>query len=253
MQPQTDGNVTLGSASKRFGSGYFKANVNIYHDEGSIPNISMINSGLVNGTNPSATASVQVIGRDETGLALTGWRGWVSTTGYASSHLYARSFGTGYANFVAFYGKPNATDLTNSNIWYFAPSTSNNIDLGVSGQRWNNAYIKNIHADNIPFDSNGLSTGTLGATTKLAEGRYYIERDITIGYNTTHVAVVVDGTSNDVYVPIRISDAMNFISVCLILSGTNLVSVGMALHDSSGSIVDNKTVTAGTFKYKKLD
>ena len=311
ITPQTDGDVPLGSASKRFGYGYFKGSVRIYHDSGSIPDISMVNSGLVNGTNPTSIASVQVVQRADNNTALTAWRGYVATSGYTSSHLYARSFGTNYSNYVAFYGKPNATANNNSNIWYFAPSTSNNIDLGASSQRWLNGYITNIQnckvinggggnsmiqqnsdtsgatitvggtscplqmqgknarptyrqgnsgsynnlalQNDVPFNTVGLSTGTFGATTKLASGRYYIERDITISNHTTHVAVVVEGTGNYVYVPARTSTAMNFISVGLISSGTNIVSVSMALHDSSGSIVDNTAVTSGTFKYKKLD
>ena len=148
---------------------------------------------------------------------------------------------------------------TNRSVWRFNPASSSlPIELGEPNRPWNNAYIKNIvadsvTADNLPFTSDGLSTGTLGATTKLASGRYYIERDITINNNTTHIAVVVEGTGNYVYVPARISAAMNFIGVSLISSGTNLVSVSMTLHDSSGSIVDNTTVTAGTYKYKLLD
>ena len=148
---------------------------------------------------------------------------------------------------------------TNRSVWRFNPTSSSlPIELGEPNRPWNNAYIKNIvadsvTADNLPFTSDGLSTGTLGATTKLASGRYYIERDITINNNTTHIAVVVEGTGNYVYVPARTSTAMNFIGVSLISSGTNLVSVSMTLHDSSGSIVDNTTVTAGTYKYKLLD
>lgn len=105
----------------------------------------------------------------------------------------------------------------------------------------------------IPFDSTGLSTGTLGATTKLAEGRYYIERDVELNNHKTHISAVVDGTDNYVYIPVRTSTAMNFISIVLGSSATNLVSVLMALHDSSGAIVDNTAVSTGTFKYKKID
>lgn len=217
------------------------------------PTYNLVDTGLENGANPTATRGAQVIGRDKNNLAITGWRGWVSKDGWTSSHLYARSFGTDYSNFVALFAKPSASALSDSGIWIFQPNTTNNVDLGSDSRYWANGYISNIHANNIPFDSTGLSTGTLGATTKLASGRYYIERDITISNHTTHVAVVVDGTDNYVYIPVRTGTAMNFISIVLGSSATNLVSVLMALHDSSGAIVDNTAVTSGTFKYKKLD
>ena len=275
------------------------------------PDCSLIDTGLVNGTNPTAVRGAQVVGRDKNNLAITAWRGWVSKEGWASSQLYARSFGTSYSNFVSLIAKPDAASSTASNIWIFQPNINNIINLGSSSNRWANGYITNIQLckvinggggnsmiqqnsdtsgatitvggtscplqmqgknqrptyrqgasgsynnlalqNDVPFNTVGLSTGTLGATTKLASGRYYIERDITISNHTTHVAVVVEGTGNCVYVPVRTSTAMNFISVSLITSGTNLVSVSMALHDSSGSIVDNTTVTAGTYKYKLLD
>lgn len=280
------------------------------------PTYNLVDTGLENGTNPTATRGAQIIGRDKNNLAITGWRGWVSTEGWTSSHLYARSFGTEYSNFVALFAKPNATASSDSGIWIFQPNTNNNVNLGSDSRYWANGYIKQLqgckvinggggnsmiqqNSDTagadilvgstgcplklqgkevrpvyrqrtgsysnialqsdiptippIPFDSTGLSTGTLGATTKLASGRYYIERDITISNHTTHVAVVVEGTGNYVYVPARTSTAMNFIGVGLISSGTNIVSVSMTLHDSSGSLVDNTTVTAGTYKYKLLD
>lgn len=158
----------------------------------STPTYSLIDTGLVNGTNPTKVRDVQVIGRDKNNLALTGWRGWVSTTGYTSSQLYARSFGTDYSNFVALYAIPkaptydttstetqNKTGANSPNIWYFAPSKSDRFNLGASNQRWNNAYVKNIVADNIPlipFYSDSLSTGTY-RSTKLPSGHslIYIE------------------------------------------------------------------------------
>lgn len=153
-------------------------------------NLSLINTGLLNGTNPTEVRDVQVIGCDEKNLAITGWRGWVSKTGYTSSHLYARSFGTDYANFVAFYGKPNAptydetstetknkTGVNSPNIWYFAPNTHNNIDLGASGQRWAKNYVKRlnlsarIEVDDtgkvVQDDSNGISFAGTKATRSM--------------------------------------------------------------------------------------
>lgn len=312
ITPQTDGDVPLGSASKRFGYGYFKGSVRIYHDSGSIPDISMVNSGLVNGTNPTSIASAQIVQRADNNTALTAWRGYVHTSGYTSSHLYARSFGTEYSNYVAFYGKPNATANNNSNIWYFAPSTSNNIDLGASGQRWLNGYITNlqnckvinggggnsmIQQDSdtagadilvgstgcplklqgkevrpvyrqrtgsysnialqsdipsippIPFDSTGLSTGTLGSTKLPSTGRYYIECD--------HV------TYTSFSVKTLVSCVVDF-------NNAQTVSAGVLGYGGSGNIIyyinvdktgivtiyarlDNVESTSGTFKYKKLD
>lgn len=154
FSPNLDAKHDLGQSNLRWR--------NLYCVQGNIsadnnPSCNLIDTGLVNGTNPTETRGVQVIGRDKNNLALTGWRGWVSKEGYTSSHLYARSFNTDYANYVALYGKPNAptydetsTETKNStgsnspNIWYFAPSTKNNVDLGASNQRWLNGYITNI-------------------------------------------------------------------------------------------------------------
>lgn len=154
FSPNLDAKHDLGQSNLRWR--------NLYCVQGNIsadnnPSCNLIDTGLVNGTNPTKTRGVQVIGRDKNNLALTGWRGWVSKEGWTSSHLYARSFGTDYSNYVALYGKPNAptydetsTETKNStgsnspNIWYFAPATKNNVDLGASNQCWNNGYITNL-------------------------------------------------------------------------------------------------------------
>lgn len=108
------------------------------------PTYNLVDTGLENGTNPTATRGAQIIGRDKNNLAITGWRGWVSTEGWTSSHLYARSFGTEYSNYVALFAKPSATASSDSGIWMFQPNTNNNINLGSSSRYWANGYITNL-------------------------------------------------------------------------------------------------------------
>ena len=138
------------------------------------------------------------------------------------------------------------------------PEKNLGADLGKTAQRWNNAYIQNIHADNIPFDSNGLSTGTLSSTQFTDGDRIYIERDITTDRITTHVDFVLDvnGTSEQ-YAPILKSNGIYFVKCTFTNAGsvgsTSLYTVYMSLYNSSGSAVTDSNVLNGTFKYKKLN
>lgn len=138
------------------------------------------------------------------------------------------------------------------------PEQNSGANLGKTEQRWNNAYIDNIHANNIPFDSNGLSTGTL-SSTKFTDGdRIYIERDITTDRITTHVAFVLDvNRTSEQYAPISKSTGMYFVKCTFLNAGsvgsTSLYNVTMSLYDSSGSAVTDSNVLSGTFKYKKLN
>lgn len=183
FSPNLDAKHDLGQSTLRWR--------NLYCVQGNIsadnnPSCNLIDTGLINGTNPTNTRGVQVIGRDKNNLALTGWRGWVSKEGYTSSHLYARSFGTDYSNYVALYGKPNAptydetsaetknsTGSNSPNIWYFAPATKNNVDLGASGQRWNNGYITNLQLCKVINGGGGNSMIQQNSDTNGA--------DITVG------------------------------------------------------------------------
>lgn len=321
FSPNLDAKHDLGNPNLRWR--------NLYCVQGNIsannnPSCNLIDTGLVNGTNPTATRGVQVIGRDKNNLALTGWRGWVSKEGYTSSHLYARSFNTDYANYVALYSKPNAptydetstetknkTGVNSPNIWYFAPSTKNNVDLGASGQRWNNGYITNLQlckvinggggnsliqqnsdtagADitvgstncalkmlgksarpvykqgkkgayanlalqsDIPFNSNGLSTGTLGSTRLPSAGRYYIECDH-VKYSTFDVSTLVscvldfnnkNTTQTGVIVVGYVGGSAIHYYYILNIASTGLVTLS--------TMLDEQQVISGSFKYKKLD
>lgn len=143
------------------------------------------------------------------------------------------------------------------------PEKNLGADLGKTEQRWNNAYIKNIHANNIPFDSNGLSTGTLDSTMLLIDRDYYIEKDAA----DCHIACVIrtyleQGTSittsipsiYNVVVPIVISNTLYFIVVNGTgVIGSNKVPVTFTLKNASGATVTNTAITSGTFNYKQLD
>lgn len=315
---------------------------NLYCVQGNIsannnPSCNLIDTGLVNGTNPTVTRGAQVIGRDKNNLALTGWRGWVSKEGYTSSHLYARSFGTDYSNFVALYGKPNAptydetstetknkTGSNSPNIWYFAPATKNNVDLGASNQRWNNGYITNLQnckvinggggnsliqqnsdtagaditvgstncalkmlgksarpvyrqgkngsynnialQNDVPFNTVGLSTGTLGSTRLPSDGRYYIEckynNDSTqvsgTAYNIIDVASGKMSSVSGVGTLITTINTVNMGTYCIYrleVANDRMVTMKTYQISKEASILDldYETEVTGTFKYKKID
>ena len=138
------------------------------------------------------------------------------------------------------------------------PEKDSGADLGKAAQRWNNAYIKNIvadsvTADNLPFTSDGLSTGTLGSTRLPSAGRYYIECDhvtyssldantlvsCVVDFNnaqTTQTGVIVLGYSGGTTIHwyYRLNIAM-----------TGLVTLATMSDEENG--------ISGTFKYKKID
>lgn len=147
------------------------------------------------------------------------------------------------------------------------PEQSLGADLGSSSRRWNNAYIKNIiadsvTADNLPFTSDGLSTGTLGSTG-LSVGRdYYIEK--TVGecliscVIRTYMEAGAKPTLNlpriyTTVVPIQYGGTIYFLVVNGLGDvGGNTVPVTFSLKNTSGGTVTNTTVTSGTFKYKRI-
>lgn len=170
--PLTNSNMSLGTSSKSWSRIWVSANGNY------LPDISMVNPELVNGTVLEETKAVQVIQRDNKGVALTGWRGHVNgTTGTTYSNLYARSFGTNIARTVGLYAKKEATSGTQNDIWQFSPDASNIIDLGSTSNRWYKAYVKRLNISssiavndngNVVEDaSNGISFAGTKATTSM--------------------------------------------------------------------------------------
>lgn len=170
--PLTSNNVSLGTSSKGWSRIWMSA------VENAAPDVSMVNSGLINGTIPTATQAVQVIQRDNKGVALTGWRGHVNgSTGTTYSNLYARSFGTDKARTVGLYAKKEATSGTQNDIWQFSPEVSGVIDLGSTSNRWYKTYVKRLNlsssisvddAGNVVEDSsNGISFAGTKSTTSM--------------------------------------------------------------------------------------
>lgn len=332
LYPEKNAGATLGKESQRWNNAYIQDSINLCTGNSGAPNINVVNTGLTSGTNPTETAYSNLNFGDVNGKNLSVVRSQVDSAGKVSTDLWTRSFGTDYGNYVAFYGKPNATASTNSNIWYFAPATNNNVDLGASGQRWNNGYITNlqlckvinggggnsmIQQDSdtsgaaitvggtscplqmqgknarptyrqgssgtyenlalqsdipaIPYDGNGLSTGTLGSTsfisssvTTTVPSRIYVEKDVTISDHSTKIAGVLTA-SCDTYVPIHAASAINFARLYYIKEDTTVpitgggTAIGMKyipaiqLLSASGSTVANTTVTTGSFKFKRID
>lgn len=172
--PLTNNNVSLGTSSK----GWSRIWVSTYGNN-NIPDVSMVNPELVNGgTIPEETKAVQVIQRDNNGVAMTGWRGHVNgTTGTTFSNLYAKSFGTNIARTVGLYAKKEATSGTQEGIWQFSPDASNIVDLGSTSNRWYKTYVKKLNLSSsiavndagnvVEDDSNGISFAGTKATRSM--------------------------------------------------------------------------------------
>lgn len=301
------------------------------------PDCSLVDTGLLNGTNPTATRGAQVVGRDQKGLAITAWRGWVSKDGYTSSQLYARSFNTAYSNFVGFYAKPNAptydetsaetknkTGENSPNIWFFGPNKNDRFDFGGENSRWLNGYITNLQRckvinggggnsliqqnsdtagaditvgstncalkmlgksarpvyrqgkngsynnialqNDVPFNTVGLSTGTLGSTRLPSDGRYYIEckynNDSTqvsgTAYNIIDVASGKMSSVSGVGTLITTINTVNMGTYCIYrleVANDRMVTMKTYQISKEASILDldYETEVTGTFKYKKID
>lgn len=225
----------------------------------STPNINVVHTGLESGTNPTATVYSNLNFGDKNGKNLSVVRSQVISNGRVSTDLWIRSFGTGYGNYVGFFASPNATSGSAEGVWHFSPNLNAKHDLGNPNLKWRKGYIQNIIADNIPFDSNGLSTGTLGSTKLPSTGRYYIECS-NVSYSILRkelVSCVLD--FNNAYCSqsgINVADVSATVPYYYYIevTDTGIVSITTyqasdnATLDSSGS----KEIT-GTFKYKKID
>lgn len=131
------------------------------------PIIDLRNSLLTHGAYPSETRSEEVRFLDKDDYYEGGIRFDTYTDGTQELKIMSRSFGTSNISGVTLRAKNKASSADEGGAWILHPSTDGAINLGASSKRWNNAYIKNIHADNIPFIpfySDSLSTGTYRST-----------------------------------------------------------------------------------------
>ena len=128
---------------------------------------------------------------------------------------------------------------------------------GASGTYANLALQSDIPP--VPFDSTGLTTGTLSSTTLSAFGRLYVEKDVNADGFTCHIACVLNvdslglPLSYDAFVPIRMLNTVNFVRVYAYAVTETTYQIRFALINSSGATITNTAITSGTFKYKKLD
>ena len=212
-------------------------------------------------TAPKKTRGAQYLARDKNGAYIGGLRIYHNTNGTIQSQLLCRSQNTDVQNYVYFQAQPSAKSNAAKDTFAFIPHTNGNIDLGLSNNKWNNAYVKNIVADNIPpmpFYSDSLSTGTY-RSTNLPSGcsLVYIEdRSIRISgyfyqgsgqhgfqelYFITSYYTTSSGTTTLVIYKLRIN-------------GTQVEKTYKNLFvSSSGSVeVGEEYVENGTFYYKVL-
>lgn len=172
LYPEQNAGATLGKESQRWNDAYIQNSINLYTGSSGTPNVNVVNTGLTSGTNPTATKYSNLNFGEVNGKNLSVVRSQVTSTGRTSTDLWTRSFGTNHGNYVGFFASPNAKSADTAGVWHFSPNLDAKHDLGKSNLHWNNAYIKNIHADNIPFIpfySDSLSTGTY-RSTKLPSG-----------------------------------------------------------------------------------
>lgn len=168
----------------------------------------------------------------------------------------------------------------NINAWRFNPSTTTLVNLGTSSRKFGDGYLNNLIASNsitvngktvattdqiptippIPFDGNGLSTGTLGGTTNWLSqptGMYFEKMA-----GSTFIAGILYASSTGDYgftVPITAGNTIYFAQVRW---AKKEVNVGLTLktayypeivlRNASGNTVTNSTYTSGTFSYKSL-
>ena len=115
----------------------------------------------------------------------------------------------------------------------------------------------------IPYDGNGLSTGTLGGTTYFLEpaDRMYFEK--TVGGNLIAGVLLYDSGSYGFTVPVLIGSAINYARVVwkseqktITIDGVGQLKTvyypQVLLYNSSGGTVTNSSYTTGTFQYKSL-
>ena len=167
LYPEKNAGATLGKESQRWNNAYIQNSINLFTGSSGTPNVNVVNTGLTSGTNPTATKYSNLNFGEVNGKNLSVVRSQVNSAGRVSTDLWTRSFGTKHGNYVGFFASPNASSESAAGVWHFSPNLDAKHDLGQSNLRWNNAYIKNIFADNIPpmpFCSDSLSVGTFGST-----------------------------------------------------------------------------------------
>ena len=230
------------------------------------PIIDLRHSLLTHGAYPSETRSEEIRFLDKDDYYEGGIRFDTYTDGTQELKIMSRSFGTRNISGVTLRAKNKASSADEGGAWILHPSTDGSMDLGASSKRWRNAYVKNIVADNIPFDSNGLSTGTLGSTRLPSAGRYYIEckynNDSTqvsgTAYNIIDVASGKMSSVSGVGTLITTINTVNIGTYCIYrleVAKDRTVTMKTYQISKEASILDldYETEVAGTFKYKKID
>ena len=115
----------------------------------------------------------------------------------------------------------------------------------------------------IPFDSQGLSTGTLGSTQLPSAGRYYIEFSLETTTDlierSTRVCQVVDfqnkATATGGFIATQVLNAIqyNIYIIHIAANGTTSVTKSHHITDITKVSLGSGTNLSGTFKYKKLN
>lgn len=219
------------------------------------PIIDLRHSLLTHGAYPSKTRSNEIRVLDKDDYYEGGIRFDTYTDGTQELKIMSRSFGTGYISGVILRAKNKASSANEGGAWILYPVIDGSMDLGTSSKRWRNAYVKNIVADNIPFDSNGLSTGTLGSTKLPSAGRYYIEKKASMSQNI--ISFVLDfnnvaTSSGYAYLSAAGDNALGELWLFVYVSTNGTVTMSEYSPKTNGEISFDKDET-GTFKYKKID
>lgn len=100
-------------------------------------------------TAPKKTRGAQYLARDKNEAYIGGLRIYHDTDGTIQSQLLCRSQKTDVQNYVYFQAKPSAKSNAAKDTFAFIPHTNGNIDLGLSNNKWNNAYIQDVYGSTV--------------------------------------------------------------------------------------------------------
>ena len=161
----------------------------------------------------------------------------ISPDGYAGTYLQARN-----AAGIGIKANANGEVYT----WAHTPDDNNNSNQ-IATTEW---VVRKT-----PFDSNGLSTGTLGSTKLPSAGRYYIEKKASMSQNI--ISFVLDfnnaaTSSSYAYLSAAGDNALGEVWLFVYVSGNGTVTMSEYSPKTNGEISFDKDET-GTFKYKKLN
>lgn len=173
-----------------------------------IPNFNGILKDDLYTTAPTKTRGAQYLARDKNRAYIGGLRIYHDTNGTIQSQLLCRSQNTDVQNYVYFQARPDATSNANKDKFAFIPHTNGNIDLGLSNNKWNKAYIQDVYGSTV-HTSQILSSG---------DGKEYIacrSSGVELGYNDR--PLILYANSRPITAGSSIMVASDFV-----LSGTTL-------------------------------